>query len=318
MKTCANCAASNLDAADFCIDCGAALPPTSKRNPVPFVDALPRHEANRSGENHDPTVRSGKAAERRIIPGRRKVKLPPTMAADVARPSAPKRVEINADYVSNRLTRRLAEFKVLEKKHRADIMFILDCTQSMKGELDAIRDAIISFVDTIRSEGVRVRIGLVEFRDRLIDEEHRVILFDGEPFTSDPVLFKREVMKLSATGGGDIPESSLDAVLLALRQPFDEDAQKVLVLITDAPPHIPDREARSVDEVMQQIKASSVSQFYLIIPVQEAENQVYLRLCQGTRSMAFDLGKGDDFNNRAEDFKRTLMALGKTISAATR
>jgi hypothetical protein len=33
--------------------------------------------------------------------------------------------------------------------------------------------------------------------------------------------------------------------------------------------------------------------------------------------MAFELGKGDDFRSRAEHFKRTLMALGKTISAAT-
>jgi hypothetical protein len=34
--------------------------------------------------------------------------------------------------------------------------------------------------------------------------------------------------------------------------------------------------------------------------------------------MAFDLGKGDDFRSRAENFKRTLMSLGKTISTATR
>jgi Mg-chelatase subunit ChlD len=226
--------------------------------------------------------------------------------------------ELDADYLASTLTARLGNLRTLQKKQRADIMFILDCTQSMAGELQAIKDAIFSFVGTIQSDGVRVRIGLIEFRDRLINEEHRVLSFNGAPFTNDPDVFKREAKHLYAIGGGDEPESSLDAVLLAVRQPFEADSQKVLVLVTDAPPHIPDREARGVEEVAQAIRAAGISQFYLVIPVQEVKNQVYLKLCEGTRSMAFDLGKGDDFNRRAEDFNRTLMSLGKTISAATR
>ncbi|MGB8510865.1 MAG: hypothetical protein WCD76_21005, partial [Pyrinomonadaceae bacterium] len=92
---------------------------------------------------------------------------------------------------------------------------------------------------------------------------------------------------------------------------------KILVLITDAPPHVPDKEAQSVEQVAVAVRAAGVSQFYLIIPVQEAQNQVYLHLCTGTRGIAFDLGKGSDFRQRAEDFRRTLLSLGKTISAAT-
>src|SRR5262249_5389347 len=107
---------------------------------------------------------------------------------------------------------------VLQGKREADIMFILDCTGSMQGEIDAIKDAITTFADTIKSDGVRARVGLIEFRDRLIGEEHRVLTFDGEPFTSAPEVFRREVARLRATGGGDPPESSLDAIKLALRQ----------------------------------------------------------------------------------------------------
>ncbi len=55
----------------------------------------------------------------------------------------------------------------LQKKRQADIMFVLDCTGSMQGEIDAIKETIMDFADTIESEGVRVRVGLVEFRDRL-------------------------------------------------------------------------------------------------------------------------------------------------------
>jgi len=202
-------------------------------------------------------------------------------------------------------------------QRRADIMFILDCTESMGGEIDAIRDTMMSFVDTLQNAGLKIRVGLIEFRDRLVNEEQRVLHFDGQPFTKNPVIFRREAMTLEAIGGGDEPESSLDAVLLALRQPYDPGAQKILVLITDAPPHIPDLEARSVEQVAEAVRSAMVSQFYLIIPIQEAHNQVYLHLCSGTRGIAFDLGKGADFKQRAEDFKRTLLSLCKTISAAT-
>jgi Mg-chelatase subunit ChlD len=206
----------------------------------------------------------------------------------------------------------------LQAKRKADVMFVLDCTGSMQGEIDAIKDAITSFADTIESDGVRVRVGLIEFRDRLIGEEHRVLIFNGEPFTSDPVVFRHEVSLLQASGGGDDPESSLDAVMLALHQPFAPDSNKVIVLVTDAPPHIPDRDTQSIEEVMQKIRSVEVQQFYLVMRTQDPQSHIYLKLLEGTRGLAFDLGKGDDFRSRAENFKRTLMSLGKTISVATR
>ena len=208
--------------------------------------------------------------------------------------------------------------ETIQAKRKADIVFVLDCTGSMGGEINAIRDAINSFVQTIASDGVRARVGLVEFRDRLIHEDHRVLMFSGQPFTSDPEVFREETSKLRATGGGDAPESSLDAIILALRQPFALDANKVLVLVTDAPPHIPDQDTKSVEEVQQALTETGINQLYLVIRVQDPKSQVYLKLLEGRRGNAFDLGKGDDFRSRADDFKKTLMSLGKTISAATR
>jgi len=211
-----------------------------------------------------------------------------------------------------------ARAEALQGKRKADIMFVLDCTGSMQGEIDAIKDAITAFADTIESEGVRVRVGLIEFRDRLIGEEPRLLTFAGQPFTNDPAAFRREVSALRATGGGDEPESSLDAVMLALRQPFAPDANKVIVLVTDASPHVPDKDTRNIEEVTQAIRRVGVQQFYLVVRTRDPKSQVYLKLLEGTRGMAFELGEGDDFRSRAEDFKKTLMALGKTISAGTR
>ncbi len=203
-------------------------------------------------------------------------------------------------------------------KRQADIMFVLDCTGSMQGEIDAIRDAMVNFVETTKAEGVRARVGLVAFRDRLVKEEHKVLQFDGEIFTNDPNLFRQEVMKLKAYGGGDPPESSLDALMLALDQPFSPDSQKVIVLVTDAPPHIPDKETKNIETVLDKIATVKIQQLYLIIRVRNEENKIYLKLLEETRGLAFDLGQGEDFRQRSEDFKKTLMNLGKTISSMTR
>lgn len=237
-----------------------------------------------------------------------------TALAPPAPSGTPSKSKVTAGALADTLSVRSS---LLQGKRKADVMFVLDCTGSMQGEIDAIKDAIMAFADTIESEGVRVRVGLIEFRDRLNKEEARVLNFGGQPFTSDPAAFRRQVTSLKATGGGDEPESSMDAVMLALRQPFASDANKVIVLVTDAPPHIPDKDVRSIDEVVLAIRKAAVQQFYLVIRTLDAQSQIYLKLLEGSRGMAFDLGQGEDFRSRAEHFKRTLMALGKTISAAT-
>ncbi|MGH9768502.1 MAG: vWA domain-containing protein, partial [Blastocatellia bacterium] len=227
----------------------------------------------------------------------------------------------NSERIAGDFARRETQ---AERVRRADIMFVLDCTKSMSGEINAIRDTIIAFTETIRSEGVRARVGLIEFRDRRINEDHRVLLFDGQVFTGDPEAFRREVSTLRAAGGGDEPESSLDALMLALRQPFDPTGSKVIVLITDAPPHVPDLETQSVEETVDAISHAGINQFYVVTKLRKKQNEVYTQMLgslrnQGVeRAVAFNLGDGDDFSARAEDFKGVLMNLVKPITQGTR
>lgn len=234
--------------------------------------------------------------------------LAPTSAAKTATPS------IDAASLAKTISTHAG---TIQRKRKADIMFVLDCTGSMSGEINAIRDSIINFADTIEAEGVRVRVGLIEFRDRLHGEEANVLKFDGQTFTSKPATFRTQVAKLHAKGGDDEPESSLDAMMLALRQPFSSDASKVIVLITDAPPHIPDKEVRNIDEVTDAIHSVKLDQLYIVMRTQDVRSQIYLKLLEGTRGLVFELGKGDDFRERSDHFKHTLMQLGKTLTAAT-
>lgn len=233
---------------------------------------------------------------------------------------SPTKVAPKSEFDAASLAASIVERRNLTQlKRSADVMFVLDCTGSMQGEIDAIKSSIIDFANTIESDGVHVRVGLIEFRDRLNGEEARVLTFDGaSPFTGKPALFRQAVTPLRAQGGGDAPESSLDAVMLALRQPFASGTNKVIVLITDAPPHIPDKEVRSIEQVVKAVRDAGIAQFYLVIRTDDSASQIYLKLLEATRGLAFDLGKGNDFRSRAEHFKRTLMSLGKTISEGTR
>jgi len=63
-----------------------------------------------------------------------------------------------------------------------------------------------------------------------------VLMFDGKPFTSDYKIFRNEVGKLKADGGGDIPESSMEGLQEAAKLPFQKDVTKIMILVTDAPP----------------------------------------------------------------------------------
>lgn len=63
------------------------------------------------------------------------------------------------------------------------------------------------------------------------------MVHDTNPFTSDPVVLRRQLDALKASGGGDGPEAQIDGLDAVLRSPFRQDAQRVVFLITDSPPH---------------------------------------------------------------------------------
>lgn len=63
------------------------------------------------------------------------------------------------------------------------------------------------------------------------------MLAEDYGFTNDVSVIQGHLTKLRAMGGGDGPEAQAAAMGKALSMPWREDAMKVVVLITDAPPH---------------------------------------------------------------------------------
>lgn len=196
----------------------------------------------------------------------------------------------------------------------ADVVFVLDCTGSMKAEIGTIKKAIHDFADALQEQGILIHVGLVGFRDRFEAEEPEVVRL-----TANITAFQNALADLEAAGGGDIPESSLDALMTALNLNFSTSHQKVLVLITDAPPHIPDKQTQSLDEVMARMEQVGIRQFYPVFPTANTDCHIYLDLLQNDNwnSQVFDLGKGDSFEAQAAHFKQTLLNLAGTIALTT-
>ncbi|XP_060594098.1 uncharacterized protein LOC132748484 [Ruditapes philippinarum] len=126
----------------------------------------------------------------------------------------------------------------LAKKGEAklDLAFVIDCTSSMDPYITEARDNIVQIVNEIvESENCDVHLALIEYRDHPPVEESFVT--QVHDFTESVGTMKKWLRDCYAGGGGDIPEAVADAMNDLLKLSWREEATKICVFITDAPPH---------------------------------------------------------------------------------
>ncbi|HET9934433.1 MAG TPA: vWA domain-containing protein [Polyangiaceae bacterium] len=129
---------------------------------------------------------------------------------------------------------RLAGRRVLNAR-TIDVAFVLDSTGSMSEEIAAVKATIQKVATSLRRVNVRVRVGIVEYKDRSDTYVTKVY-----PLSSDLARFSTQVAALSASGGGDTPESVNEALHVAVEQLSwsDESFARLAFLVGDAPPHL--------------------------------------------------------------------------------
>lgn len=197
---------------------------------------------------------------------------------------------------------------------KAQVMFVLDATYSMRDEIDEIRENIGQFVDRIARQEHAVEVRLIAFRDVMLERPQRPDpkSFAGRPFTRDAKVFKHELMDLKNWGGGDNKgESCFDAMVLACRQPFDQSAERILIVITDDHPHLPDGEVRSIEDVIGALKRAGIGQLHFVIP--EKKRRGYDPLLKHVK-----LGKVFLMNKKGHsnlNIHEVLMAVGDAVRA---
>lgn len=116
-----------------------------------------------------------------------------------------------------------------------DIAFVLDTTGSMSEEIAAVKSTIQKVAKSLGTNEIKVRIGMVEFKDKGDDVPTKVY-----PMSSDLAKFQGQIAGVFAGGGGDIPEHMTAGLHEALTK-LDWDSNAVARLafvIGDAPPHL--------------------------------------------------------------------------------
>ena len=126
----------------------------------------------------------------------------------------------------------------LEQSKRIQLVFCLDVTGSMGGLIATAKQKIWSIASSLLQADPKpeLQIGMVFYRDRGDDFVTKRI-----DFTSDIDSVYGKLMDISATGGGDSPESVNQALFDAVKK-FqwyeDSSVYKAVFLVGDCPPHM--------------------------------------------------------------------------------
>jgi Ca-activated chloride channel family protein len=193
---------------------------------------------------------------------------------------------------------------------KADVVFVIDATGSMAGQINGVKNGIKSFAHAFSSKNIDLNVGAVWFRDRFSDSNAlSKINFNGQDVTNDYVLFSSEIDKVVADGGGDGPESSIDAVDLASTLVFRNDTQKILILITDAEPKSPDVSGKTINDIKESLLHNSISQLHLAINSEHAS--YYQPLQEVAKGEIFSL---QDISSGSSGFEKAMPTIGAKIA----
>jgi hypothetical protein len=132
---------------------------------------------------------------------------------------------------------KILDFRGVGQGRPVDIVFVMDVTESMQPYIDAVKQNVIAFAHDLQSNSRDYRLGLVTFEDYVVSKYPDCNCAYRNTMTSDVKQFTDWVGGLHAGGGGDIPEDQLDALAYAASFPFRPEAEGIIIIVTDAPPH---------------------------------------------------------------------------------
>ena len=143
---------------------------------------------------------------------------------------------------------------------KVNVVFLIDTTGSMDTYINGVKDRAIEFSSILASKGAMYKLGLIGFGD--LGEKEKPSVYN---FTDDIPKFQKQVKNIPRTYGGDIPESSLDALEtgVELLNSYRDDgtARNIFILITDAPPHIPTESGKSVAQICEMLESRAITTY---------------------------------------------------------
>ena len=209
---------------------------------------------------------------------------------------------------------QLPEPERLRPKGIADLVICIDSTGSMSNCIEGVKTHIQELLAGFEANAdikLDWRVRLIEYRDLNCGEATVEYAF-----TRDIEEFRGQVRNVRARGGGDEPESTLDAIFTALRSDWRHSCNKCVVVFTDATTHphmhadtVEPGQARDVDEVINKIYETR-ARLFIFAPRCAA----YESLAEAER-VEYEVVEGAGLTG--VDFAKVLKTLGKTVSAST-
>lgn len=152
----------------------------------------------------------------------------------------------------------------------SDFLFLIDCTQTMQWVIDTLVETINELVDMFEEEALRMRYGVVEFRDMLRDKSDIRMIHhtfeNGSFFTEKASSLKSVLSSLEAKGGGPPKESVFEAFKIGLSQSdWRKDSAKIVVLLTDSDgPLSPDFSVKNWKEAIELIEDADLDMLHVV------------------------------------------------------
>jgi hypothetical protein len=166
----------------------------------------------------------------------------------------------------------------------ADIVFVVDVSGSMSPCIDALRKNIEAFIDSLSQGGANNaapvrdwRGKVVGYRDIEAAQAEGLPWIVDNPFVTDAGALKAQLAGLEANGGGDEPESLLDALYIVASMEampkgsqsadpgkwrYRSDAARVVIVFTDASfketMSIPEAKGGSLQDVANVVMANRI------------------------------------------------------------
>jgi hypothetical protein len=151
-------------------------------------------------------------------------------------------------------------------RYAVDIVFCIDVTGSMTPVIDVVKTNVRSFhtrlAETMAKKDKSIsqlRVRVVAFRDFADNPSNAIEQTEFLTLPDQVPEFERFVQGLRATGGGDEPESGLEALSIAIDSQWERGLDRrrhVIAVFTDASAHpLGDSRARSVSTYPSSIPA---------------------------------------------------------------
>ena len=124
------------------------------------------------------------------------------------------------------------------ESNKVDIAFAIDATGSMGDEINNVKNNIAAFSEYLIDRGLDIRFSIIEYRDITCYGEETILhKIGGTHWVKDSDSVAEILQKIRVTGGGDGPETAVDALGYVADNgimSWRSDAYRFAFLLTDA------------------------------------------------------------------------------------